>query len=213
MNANRSAVRTAHPLAATLGVLLLAGCGSGAATTVANQTSAATTAASTSAPPVATPAPAATRSTRTPSATSTASSTGADVTGAVSSALGLYEKVPRNPQDPAAGYVWRPVSETAGHLSPEVRARLDTLRSSGYFGAGGCAEDYLTGTQNGLSAAPSSVSAHGNSDGTVTVLLRRPATPRPPDLTVVLAHRNGHWLATDLTSGDGPSIFAGKPHC
>ena len=218
MNANRSATRTAQQLALTLGVLLLAGCGSGAATMAASQTSAATTAEPKPAQSAATPASVstvATASTGTPSATSAGTSTGSDVAGAVSSALALFEKVPRNPQDPASGYVWLPVSETAGHLSPDVTARLDALRSTGYFGAGGCAEDYLTGTQNGLTAAPTVVSAHGDSGGTVTVLLRRPATPRPPDLTVVMARRDGQWLATDLASGQGSSasIFASKPHC
>jgi hypothetical protein len=218
MNANRSATRAAQQLALTLGVLLLAGCGSGAATMAASQTSAATTAEPKPAQPAAavgSVSTAATASTGTPSATSAGTSTGSDVAGAVSSALALFEKVPRNPQDPASGYVWLPVSETTGHLSPDVTARLDALRSTGYFGAGGCAEDYLTGTQNGLTAAPTVVSARGDSGGTVTVLIRRPATPRPPDLTVVMARRDGHWLATDLASGQGSSasIFASKPHC
>jgi hypothetical protein len=216
MNANRSATRAAQQLALTLGVLLLAGCGSGAATMAASQTSAATTAEPKPAPAAAASvSTAATASTGTPSATSAGTSTGSDVAGAVSSALALFEKVPRNPQDPASGYVWLPVSETAGHLSPDVTARLDALRSTGYFGAGGCAEDYLTGTQNGLTAAPTVVSARCDSGGTVTVLIRRPATPRPPDLTVVMARRDGHWLATDLASGQGSSasIFASKPHC
>ena len=217
MKSNRNAARTAQQLALTVGVLLLAGCGSGAATTAASQPSAATTAASTPAQPAATPASVATHataSTGTTSATPAGTSTG-EVSEAVASALALFQKVPRNPQDPAAGYVWVPVSQTSGHLSPEVMARLDALRSAGYFGAGGCAEDYLTGTQNGLTAAPTVISAHGDSGGTVTVLIRRPATPRPPDLTVVMARRNGHWLATDLASGQGPtaSIFTSKPHC
>jgi hypothetical protein len=59
------------------------------------------------------------------------------------------------------------------------------------------------------------VSAREDAGGTVTVVIRRPATPAPPDLTVVLTHRNGVWLATDLASGSGPSasIFATNPHC
>jgi hypothetical protein len=114
-----------------------------------------------------------------------------------------------------AGYFWGPVSDTAGRLSPDVTVRLDALRHSGYFSDRTCAEDYLTGTQNGLSAAPTVVSAHGDTGGTVTVIIRRPATPRAPDLTVVMTRRDGHWLATDLASGTGPSasIFAAKPHC
>jgi hypothetical protein len=110
--------------------------------------------------------------------------------------------------------VWGPVSDTTGHLSSAVTARLDALRGSGYSDRV-CAEDYLTGTQNGLPAAPTVRSAHGDAGGTVTVVIRRPATPAPPDLTVVMTHRNGVWLATDLASGSGPSasIFATKPHC
>lgn len=218
MKPNRSVPRTAQQVALTVAVLLLAGCGSGAATMAASQTSAATTAAPTPAQPAATPASVAAQATAasgTPSAAPAGTSTGGEVTAAVASALALFERVPRNPQDAAAGYVWLPASETADHLSPEVIARLDALRSAGYFGAGGCAEDYLTGTQNGLTAAPAAISAHGDNGGTVTVLIRRPAAPRPPDLTVVMARRNGHWLATDLASGQGASasIFTSKPHC
>ena len=218
MKSNRSAVRTAQELAFTVGVLLLAGCGSGAATIAASPTSAAPATTRTSVAPAATPSPAAaqaTASTGAASATPAGTSTSSDVSAAVSSALALFEKVPRNPQDPAAGYVWRPGSATEGHLSPQVTARLDALRSAGYFGASGCAEDYLTGTQNGLTAAPTAISAHADGGGTVTVVIRRPATPRPPDLTAVMASRNGHWLATDLASGTGASasIFTSKPHC
>ena len=218
MQTNRTAAHTARQLAFTLGVMLLAGCGSGAATLGSGSAPAATTASPTPSQPAAAPSSAATSTTTaagTSPATPAGTSTGGDVTAAVQSALGLFEKVPRNPQDTSAGYVWLPASETASHLSPEVTARLDTLRSSGYFGASVCAEDYLTGTQNGLTAAPTVISAHGGTGGTVTVLIRRPATPRPPDLTVVMALRNGPWLANDLASGDGPSasIFASKPHC
>jgi len=218
MKSNRSAARTARQWAFTAGVLLLAGCGSGAATMAASPTFTATTAASTPPPPSAMPASAAnaaTTATGTPSATAAATSTGGDETAAVAAALALFQKVPRNPQDASEGYAWQPVSETAGHLSPDVSARLEALRSSGYFGASVCAEDYLTGTQNGLAAAPTVVSAHSDPNGTVTVRIRRPATPPPPDLTVVMTRRNGHWLATDLASGSGSSasIFASKPHC
>ena len=144
-----------------------------------------------------------------------ASTSSGDMTAAVQAALGLYEKVPRNRQDASAGYVWGPVSDTTGHLSPAVTARLDALRGSGYFSDRVCAEEYLTGTQNGLPAAPTVVSARRDAGGTVTVVIRRPATPAPPDLTVVLTQRNGVWLGSDLASGSGPSasIFATKPHC
>ena len=134
-----------------------------------------------------------------------ASTSSGDVTAAVQAALGLYEKVPRNPQDVSAGYVWGPASDATGHLSPAVTARVDALRGSGYFSDRVCAEDYLTGTQNGLPAAPTVLSAHGNAGGTVTVVIRRPATPAPPDLTVVMTHRNGSgWRPTSLRAAAHP---------
>ena len=211
-----AAPRAIRPLVFTLTVMLLAGCGSAAATRVADGASSST--ASPSAAPSAASLSVA-RSTATTAVGTTpapaAGTSSGEVTAAVRSALGLFEKVPRNPQDASAGYVWGPVSDTTGHLSASVAGRLAALRSSGYFSDRICAEDYLTGTQNGLPAAPTVVSAHGDTAGTVTVVIRRPATPAPPDLTVVMAHRNGVWLAADLASGTGPSasIFATKPHC
>jgi hypothetical protein len=204
-----------------LTVLLLAGCGSAAATGVADGASS-----STASPPAA-PVPASQAPVASSVALSTATSavgttpapaagtSSGEVTAAVRSALGLFEKVPRNPQDASAGYVWGPVSDTSDHLSAAVTSRLEALRGSGYFSDRVCAEDYLTGTQNGLPAAPTVRSAHGDTAGTVTVVIRRPATPAPPDLTVVMAQRNGVWLVADLASGTGPSasIFATKPHC
>jgi hypothetical protein len=218
--------RATRALVLTVAVLLLAGCGSAAATGAADE--GAPSAANPSAAPVpagqapASLAPA--TSSVTPSTVTTAvgtppastvSTPSGDVTAAAQSALGLYEKVPRNPQDASAGYVWGPVSDTTGHLLPAVTARLDALRGSGYFSDRACAEEYLTGTQNGLPTAPTVLSAHEDAGGTVTVVIRRPATPAPPDLTVVMTHRNGVWLASDLASGSGAtaSIFATKPHC
>jgi hypothetical protein len=213
--------RAPRALVLTFAVLLLAGCGSAAATGGADGAS--PSAASPPAAPVPTNrAPAA--SSVTPSTATTApgptpapaaSTSSGDVTAAVQAALGIYEKAPRNRQDASAGYVWGPVSDTTGHLTPAVTARLDALRGSGYFSDRVCAEDYVTGTQNGLPAAPTVRSAHQDPGGTVTVVIRRPATPAPPDLTVVMTHRNGVWLASDLASGSGPSasIFATKPHC
>ena len=211
-----AAPRAIRPLVFTLTVMLLAGCGSAAATRVADGASS-----STASPPAAPSAASlsvalstATTAVGTTPAPAAGTSSG-EVTAAVRSALGLFEKVPRNPQDASAGYVWVPVSDTTDHLSAAVTSRLEALRSSGYFSDRVCAEDYLTGTQNGLPAAPTVRSAHGDTAGTVTVVIRRPATPAPPDLTVVMAHRNGVWLAADLASGTGPSasIFATKPHC
>ena len=213
--------RATRALVLTFAVLLLAGCGSAAVIGTADE------GAPSGANPSAAPAPAIqapASSSVTPSTATTevgtraapaASTSSGDVTAAVQSALRLYEKVPRNPQDPSAGYVWGPVSDTTGHLSPAVSVRLDALRGSGYFSDRVCAEEYLTGTQNGLPAAPTVMSARGNASGTVTVVIRRPATPATPDLTVVMTQRNGVWLGSDLASGSGPSasIFATKPNC
>jgi hypothetical protein len=137
------------------------------------------------------------------------------VTAAVQSALGLFEKVPRNPNDPAGGEVWFSVDDFTGHLSPEVIARMAALHRSGYFSDRVCAAEYFTGTQNGLDNAPTIVSAHGDAGGTVTVVIRRPVTPVRPDLMLVMTRRNGVWLATELATGGGPSasIFAAKPNC
>jgi hypothetical protein len=137
------------------------------------------------------------------------------VKAAVQSALGIFEKVPRNPNDPAAGYLWGPVSDLTGHLSRDIVARLAALNSSGYFTDRVCAVDYFTGTQQLLEAAPTVVSAHADASGAVTVVIRRPVTPARPDLTLVMTRRNGVWLATQLASGSGPSasIFAAKPNC
>lgn len=102
-------------------------------------------------------------------------------------------------------------------FAPALIARLNYLSSTGYFGdagpAGVCGEDYLTATQNGLFAAPQIVSATGEADGTVVVVISR-GSPRP-NLTVTMAKLMGAWLATDLASGTGPSasIFSAKPDC
>ena len=226
MNANLSAGRAVQPLALTMAVILLAGCGSGAASvaTVATDRAAAATTSSPAPQPPAAPtpsvattssaAPAASTDTGSPPATSTTASSG-DVTAAVRSALALFEKVSRQPNDPAAGYLWGPASDPTGHLSRDVAARLAALHGSGYFSARVCAADYFTGSQNLLDAAPTVVSANRDASGTVTVVLRRPVTPARPDLTLVMTHRNGVWVATELATGSGPSasIFSAKPNC
>lgn len=217
MKPNSVVPRVAGPLVLTLAVMVLGGCGSGAAPLAAESApSTATSQVSTPEPTATSPsaAPAVATTTGTASAT-TSSASSSDVADATRSALGLFEKVPRNAQDPSAGYVWFSVATPGAPLSPAVVARMDTLRNSGYFGAMVCGVDYLTGTQNGLSAAPAVVSARRDPGGTVTVVIRRPATPAPPDLTVVMTHTSGVWLAADLASGSGPSasIFAAKPHC
>jgi hypothetical protein len=213
MKLNITAPPAAQLLPVGLVVMLLAGCGSGAATLAADPASAPTTSSATKPEPAAT-SPATTVAGSPVAMTPTETETG-DVAAAVQSALALFAKVPRNPNDVTAGYYWGPAVDTTGHLSPDVTARLTALRRDGYFSDRVCAEDYLTGTQNGLPAAPTVVSAHRETAGTVAVVIRRPATPKPPDLTVVMTRRNGTWLATDLASGSGPSasIFAAKPHC
>jgi hypothetical protein len=79
----------------------------------------------------------------------------------------------RNPNDPAAGYLCGPASDTT-HLSREVAARLAELRSSGHFSDRVCGADYFTRSQNLLDAAPTVVSAHGEPGGTVTVVIGAP---------------------------------------
>jgi len=69
-------------------------------------------------------------------------------------------------------------------FSAAVRARLADLASRNYFysGPGGhCGGDYIIGSVNGLSAVPEVLSAVGNSNGTVTVVIQR--VPSVPNLT------------------------------
>lgn len=101
-------------------------------------------------------------------------------------------------------------------FAPTLIARLNSVSSAGYFGdatPGGCGEDYITGTQNGLFVAPQILSATGATNGTVTVVIKR--GPPPPNLTATMTLKDGVWLATDLASGTGPSasIFSSKPNC
>lgn len=214
MKPNLAAVRAAQPLALTLSVVLLAGCGSAAASLATDRAASSSTSSPASPNPTATTSVAVPTATGSPRPTTTEPSSG-DLAAAGQSALGLFEKVPRKDGDPAAGYLWGPASDASAHLSREVVARLAALRSSGHFSDRVCAADYFTGTMNLLDAAPTVVSAHGEANGTVTVVIRRPASPPPPDLTLVMTHRNGVWLATQLASGSGPSasIFAAKPNC
>jgi hypothetical protein len=136
----------------------------------------------------------------------------ADVAGAQRVALGLFVS------DPSVPGHWYPCSNVdnwaACPLSARVKARLADLTSSGYFGgAGGCGEEYISGTQNGLFNAPKVLSAVAGANGTVTVVIQR--GPSHPGLTAVMTNENGTWLASDLVSGTGPaaSIFSAKPNC
>jgi hypothetical protein len=143
---------------------------------------------------------------------SNSAATPADVAGAQRAALGLFVENP--------SYVgnWLPCAwaenGTACPLSTAVKARLVYLGSIGYGSdVGGCGEDYVTGTQNGMFNAPEVLSAIGESNGNVTVVIQR--VPSRPNLTAVMTKGNDGWLATDLASGTGPSasIFSAKPNC
>jgi hypothetical protein len=101
-------------------------------------------------------------------------------------------------------------------FSPTLVSRLQALSTSGYFSStppGVCAEDYITGTQNGLSQDPTVLSSTLNADGTVSVVIRRGLPP--PDLTLTMSDTTGAWLAVDLASGAGASasVFSTHPNC
>ena len=151
------------------------------------------------------PAPSASSSTPTP----------VDVSAAKQAAMGLFVA------DPSTAGHWIACSNSdnwaACPLSGTVKARLAALTSSGYFGdtpPGKCGEEYITGTQNGLSQAPAVLSAVAQSNGSVTVVIQR-APSSPPNLTAVMTDQSGTWLATDLASGTGSSasIFSAQPSC
>jgi hypothetical protein len=138
-----------------------------------------------------------------------------NVPAAEQSALALFAKIPLNASDASAGYMWTSGPWSASHITPAVNARLSELGASRYFSdGGGCGEDYITGTQNGLFTQPKVKSAVAGADGKVTVVIER-GSPRPPTLTAVMTKQNGSWLAADLASGSGPaaSIFSAKPNC
>jgi hypothetical protein len=180
-------------------ILAVAGCGSVAPTTAASSST--PTAASSPTPTAA--------SSPTPVARSAA-----DVNAAQASALGLFVKIPLNSSDPSAGYVWTSGPASAAHMSAAVRARLAALGEQGYFrDGGGCGEDYITATQNGLLTAPTVSSAIAGATGSVAVTIQRGS--KAPQLTAMMTDETGAWLASDLQSGTGPSasIFSAKPNC
>ena len=138
--------------------------------------------------------------------------TPSDVAGAERSALGLFLV------DPTVPGHWLGCSNSddwaACPLAGPVKDRLAALTSSGFFGdAGACAEEYMSGAQNGLTIAPKVLSAVTESDGSVTVVIKR--GPSLPNLTAVMSLEGDAWLASDLASGTGPSasIFSAKPNC
>jgi hypothetical protein len=146
---------------------------------------------------------------------STPTSTPSDIAGAKQAALGLFVA------DPSTTNHWTACSNAdnwaACPLSPRVKARLADLTSKGYFGdVGGCAEEYISGTQNGFNNAPQVLSAAPGDSGAVSVVIQRSTTnPRSPNLTAVMTVEIGKWLASDLASGTGAnaSIFSPKPDC
>jgi hypothetical protein len=149
------------------------------------------------------------------SSASSTTPTPVDVAAAKQAAMGLFVA------DPSSAGHWVACSNSnnwaACPLSVTVKGRLATLTSSGYFGdtpPAKCGKEYITGTQNGLSQAPTASSAVAQSNGSVAVIIQR-GTSSPPELTAVMTEQNGTWLATDLASGTGASasIFSPQPSC
>jgi hypothetical protein len=134
--------------------------------------------------------------------------TAVDVAGAQRASMGLFVEEPS-----LAGH-WISCPWDSCPISAAVRTRLNYLNTIGFGGdIGGCGEDYITHTQNGLFSTPKALSAVAGADGTVTVVIQR--DPSGPNLTAVMSKGTGAWLATDLASGTGPnaSIFSAKPNC
>jgi hypothetical protein len=188
----------------SLGLMAAAACGSSRATTTRQATGVAA--------PVSMATGAAAPVSTTPSPATTPHPV--DVAGARQAALGLFVA---DPSTPGHWYACSNADNWAAcPLPPTVKARLANLTSSGYFsdGPGGCGEEYISGTQNGLWNAPKALSAVGGANGSVTVVIQRGPSP-PPNLTAVMTIENGTWLASDLASGTGAaaSIFSAKPNC
>ena len=138
-----------------------------------------------------------------------------DIPSARAAALTIFYGLPNQKSE-----VWGPCSQRASNFADcpftaSVVTRLNHLSSVGFEsdGPGGCGEDYITGTQNGMRTAPQVLSAVSGADGNVTVVIQR--GPATPNLTVTMTLQNSKWLASDLASGTGPSasIFSAKPNC
>jgi hypothetical protein len=185
-------MKFARSLLSAAAVVTLVGCGAASATVSTSPTP-------TSAPslsPVPSPTP--------------------DLGGARAAALKIIVPLP------GASGVWGGCTQlgsdfVACPFAAALIARLNELSGSGYFGdgppSGVCGEDYITGTQNGLFAAPQLLSTTVNPDGTVSVVIQRGSAVR--NLTATLSLDGSAWLASDLASGSGPSasIFSAKPNC
>jgi hypothetical protein len=151
-------------------------------------------------------------SSATPTAATPSATPVSNVTAAEQAALQLFVA------DPSLAGHWNPCSNSdnwaACPMSAAVKARLADLTSRGYFGDnGGCGEEYISSTQNGLNNAPTVLSGVAGGNGSVTVVIQR--APARPNLTAVMAQEQGTWLASDLASGSGPaaSLFSAKPNC
>jgi hypothetical protein len=137
-----------------------------------------------------------------------------DVAAARAAALTIFYALPGQTPE-----VWLPCSARAENMSAcpfssAVKDRLNALSAAG-FGSDappGCAEDYITATQNGLFTEPQVLSARADTDGRVVVVISRATSP---NLTVTMTGQSGTWLASDLASGTGSSasIFSDKPNC
>jgi hypothetical protein len=185
-------MKFARSLLSAVAVVTLVGCGAGSATVGGSPTPTSVPSAS----PVASPTP--------------------DLDAARAAALKIIVPLP------GTSGVWVGCTQVASDFAAcpftaALIARLKQLSSSGYFGdappSGVCGEDYLTGTQNGLFAAPQILSTTANPDGTVSAVIQRGSSV--PNLTATLSLDGSAWLASDLASGSGPSasIFSAKPNC
>jgi len=145
--------------------------------------------------------------------TATRNATPVDMAGAQQAAMGLFVADKSGPPEH-----WVACSNVdnwaACPLTDALKGRLADLTSKGYFGdAGGCAEEYISHTQNGFNNAPTVLSAAGGANGSVIVVIQRVAGQ--PNLAAVMTETSGRWIASDLASGIGPSasIFSTKPNC
>ncbi len=187
------------------------------ATTASSSSASSAASASSSGPASASPA-SSPSTTPTPAPSSSASArraTPADVKAASAAALRLYRETPNDLNDPSKGTFWTSTPWAEAPVTPELLQRVSDLRGLGYFADAECGLDYLTGSQWGMAKAPAVRSAHAQPDGTVAVVVRRDPSSDHPDMTVMMRHVAGRWLAADLVIGTGPhaSIFSSRPLC
>jgi hypothetical protein len=130
-------------------------------------------------------------------------------------ALQLYREKLNDLHDISKGTFWTPTPWAEAPVTRELLARVADLKGLGYFGDAECGLDYLTGSQWGMTHAPTVRSAVARPDGTVAVVVRREPGTRYQDMTVVMTRVDGRWLVADLVLGTGPhaSIFSARPLC